>query len=72
MNLITDAWIAVRRRSGAIQTISPAEIVSAISEDPIVDFNECRPDFNGAAAQFLIGLLQTCATPRIRHVAGLV
>ncbi len=59
MNLIKEAWIPVRRRSGKVERISPCQI----SEKDIVSLAAPRPDFNGALIQFLIGLLQTTCAP---------
>ncbi|MBN2701189.1 MAG: type I-E CRISPR-associated protein Cse1/CasA [Methylothermaceae bacterium] len=57
MHLIDDPWIPIRRASGKTELIRPAQI--AESDDPVVALTSCRPDFNGALTQFLIGLLQT-------------
>ena len=62
-NLITEPWLPVRRRSGAEEWIAPAQVNEGIGEDPIVGFAWPRPDFNGAAHEFLIGLLSTAAAP---------
>ncbi|MDH5510595.1 MAG: type I-E CRISPR-associated protein Cse1/CasA, partial [Nitrospinota bacterium] len=61
-NLIHEEWIPVKRESGKAQKIAPYQITSG-PEDPIIAFNAPRPDFNGALAQFMIGLLQTTAAP---------
>lgn len=64
-NLIDERWIPVRRRSGRVECIAPWEIVGRGDDgDRPVTFAACRPDFNGALAQFLIGLLQTCMPSR--------
>ena len=62
-NLINAAWLPVRRRSGAVEHIQPWRITDGIGEDPFVAFAWPRPDFNGAAHEFLIGLLSTAAAP---------
>ena len=62
-NLINAAWLPVRRRSGAIEHIQPWRVTDGIAEDPFVAFAWPRPDFNGAAHEFLIGLLSTAAAP---------
>ena len=62
-NLITTPWLPVRRRSGNIERIPPWQINDRISENPIVGFAWPRADFNGAAHEFLIGLLSTAAPP---------
>lgn len=61
MNLITDRWIPVIRQNGQPDTIAPWQI--AEGNNPVVEINAPRPDFQGALYQFLIGLLQTCFAP---------
>ncbi len=63
MNLITSPWIPVKTQSGQHKTIRPSDITLDFVDDPIVAFDLPRPDFNGAMAQFMIGLLQTCCPP---------
>lgn len=55
MNLLNEPWIPVRRRDGSRGWVAPHQI----SDPEIVAFDADRPDFNGALAQFAIGLLQT-------------
>ncbi|MGH8729206.1 MAG: type I-E CRISPR-associated protein Cse1/CasA [Burkholderiales bacterium] len=55
MNLLNEPWIPVRRRDGNRAWIAPHQL----SEADFVAFDADRPDFNGALAQFAIGLLQT-------------
>ena len=62
-NLITEPWLPVQRRSGASAWIAPSQINEGIDEDPVVGFAWPRPDFNGAAHEFLIGLLATASAP---------
>ncbi len=61
MNLINDAWLPVIRASGEKDKIAPWQI--AERNDPVMELNAPRPDFQGALYQFLIGLLQTCYAP---------
>ncbi|MBN2299066.1 MAG: type I-E CRISPR-associated protein Cse1/CasA [Deltaproteobacteria bacterium] len=61
MNLINDAWMPVIRASGKKDKIAPWQI--AEKDDPVIELNAPRPDFQGALYQFLIGLLQTCFAP---------
>lgn len=61
MNLIKDPWIPVRRKSGTESIITPWQLTE--DHDPVIALSAARPDFNGALMQFLIGLLQTGATP---------
>ncbi len=62
MNLIHDPWIPVRLADGTGTRIRPAEI--ADRDNPPIALDAPRADFNGALAQFLIGLLQTAYAPR--------
>lgn len=64
MNLIKDPWIAVRRHNGDADIVTPAQVVAGIVANPIISLDERRPDFNGALAHFLIGLLQTGVAPQ--------
>jgi CRISPR system Cascade subunit CasA len=57
MNLLENAWLPVRRHDGSGDWIAPHQL----SDPTLAAFDACRPDFNGALAQFAIGLLQTCA-----------
>jgi len=57
VSLLTDVWIPVRDRSGKRHWISPNELAGA----DWVAFDADRADFNGALAQFAIGLLSTHA-----------
>ncbi len=61
INLMIDPWIPVRREDGMETCIAPWQIVEP--ENPAIALAAQRPDFNGALMQFLIGLLQTAATP---------
>ena len=61
MNLIDDKFIPVCREDGTKQRIAPYQITE--TENPIIQLDSPRPDFNGALLQFLIGLLQTTAMP---------
>ncbi len=61
MNLINDAWIPIRRKSDKHELIAPWQLTE--TKDPVIALVAPRPDFNGALMQFLIGLLQTTATP---------
>ncbi|ABW68787.1 type I-E CRISPR-associated protein Cse1/CasA [Desulfosudis oleivorans] len=60
MNLLTDKWIPVIRENGP-DKIAPWQIVE--TENPVMEINAPRPDFQGALYQFFIGLLQTCFAP---------
>ncbi|EFK08613.1 CRISPR system CASCADE complex protein CasA [delta proteobacterium NaphS2] len=60
MNLINDPWIPVIRELGK-DRIAPWQIVER--DNPVMEIDAPRPDFQGALYQFLIGLLQTCFAP---------
>ena len=58
MNLAMGArWIPVLRADGTRDWVAPTEL----GAPDIVAFDAPRADFNGALAQFAIGLLQTVA-----------
>jgi CRISPR system Cascade subunit CasA len=57
MNLLQDPWMPVRDAQGHREWITP----DRLSEPRWRAFDADRPDFNGALAQFAIGLLQTTA-----------
>ena len=61
MNLINDPWVPIRRKSGTQDIIAPWQLTE--NDDPVIALSAPRSDFNGALMQFLIGLLQTTATP---------
>ena len=62
-NLLREPWLPVVRASGATEWILPSGVNDGIGSDPIVGFAWPRPDFNGAAHEFLIGLLSTTTAP---------
>lgn len=61
MNLLFDPWIPVRCRSGTQRDIAPVQLTDPL--DPPIALVSVRPDFDGALAQFLIGLLQSTLPP---------
>jgi len=61
MNLIHDTWIPVIRSDGAFERIAPWQLSDPAN--PVRQLAAPRADFNGAMAQWLIGLLQTTCTP---------
>lgn len=63
MNLLNEPWIPVRRASGQVERIRPADMTSEHEADPIVAIATGRADFNASLVQFLIGLIQTTCTP---------
>ncbi len=61
MNLLEDAWIPVKRKSGRTDRIAPWQITE--SDDSVFSVYAVRPDFSGAILQFLVGLVQTALPP---------
>ncbi len=57
MNLLEEPWLPILRRDGARERITTMQL----SQPDIIAFDAPRADFNGALAQFAIGLLQTVA-----------
>ncbi|MCD6009245.1 type I-E CRISPR-associated protein Cse1/CasA [Halomonas sp. IOP_31] len=60
MNLLADPWLPFQDKNGAVTYQPP----SALADPDILDLELPRADFQGAAWQFLIGLLQTAMTPK--------
>lgn len=59
LNLLSAPWFAFKRRDGSIEYRPP----SAVVDPDVTDLAMPRADFQGAAYQWLIGLLQTVMTP---------
>lgn len=59
MNLLFDPWIPVRLQSGEQRTVCFNQLI----DSNIADFAFVRADFQGAAYQFAIGVLQTLFAP---------
>lgn len=57
MNLLEEPWMPVRLHDGMRKWISPVQL----ADPDIASFDADRADFNGALAQFAIGLLQTAS-----------
>ena len=62
-NLITSAWLPVRRASGNRETIEPYRLTENFDRDPIVALDFGRPDLDGAVTEFLIGLIAVSNGP---------
>ncbi|MGM0782805.1 MAG: type I-E CRISPR-associated protein Cse1/CasA [Pseudomonadota bacterium] len=60
MNLLNAPWLPFRTREGSVAYRPP----TAMADPEIVDLALPRADFQGAAYQFLIGLLQTALPPQ--------
>ena len=63
MNLLHDPWMPVRDAQGERHWITP----DRLTDPRWLAFDADRPDFNGALAQFAIGLLQT-TTPVVNSI----
>ena len=59
LNLLTDAWLPVRRLRSGAGVISPAQLTEALDDDPVIAIDWPRPDFRIATLEFLTGLLAT-------------
>lgn len=64
MNLVKDAWLPCRYIDGQVVELT---IARALSDPGVVDLALPRADFQGAAYQLLIGLLQTLLAPADKY-----
>jgi CRISPR system Cascade subunit CasA len=62
MNLVKDVWLPCKFKDGSVKEIAIAEIANP----DVIDLALPRADFQGAAYQLLIGLLQTVMAPENR------
>jgi len=60
-SLLDRPWIPIRRRSGSLDRIRPADLPADHASDPVVALAWPRPDFDLACREFLIGLLSLAA-----------
>ena len=63
MNIVSDVWVPVIRRSGEQARISPPGITDDYDADPVIALDWPRPDFCVAGLELLIGLLATACPP---------
>lgn len=63
-NLLTEPWLPLKRRSGRVEWVSPADVTGDLSGDPFVVPAWGRADFDAATYEFLIGLLATAFNPQ--------
>ncbi|ETS29557.1 type I-E CRISPR-associated protein Cse1/CasA [Photorhabdus temperata] len=63
MNLVQDPWLPFRLRDGSEKVLP----INAICDHDVMDFALPRADFQGAACQFAIGLLQTVFAPEDQY-----
>lgn len=61
-SLISTAWLPVRFRNGATGKLAPVNL----ADENVVDIAATRADLQGAAWQFLLGLLQCALAPKNR------
>ncbi len=54
INLLTMPWLPVRFNDGSLGKLAPANL----ADENVVDIAATRADLQGAAWQFLLGLLQ--------------
>ncbi|QCI66838.1 type I-E CRISPR-associated protein Cse1/CasA [Phreatobacter stygius] len=64
LNLISDAWLEVRRASGRRSVVAPGAVTDRFDNDPIVALDFPRADWNAALTEFLIGLTWLAMAPR--------
>lgn len=62
-SLLTTAWLPVRYRDGTTGKLAPV----GLTDEDVVDIAATRADLQGAAWQFLIGLLQCAVAPKNRN-----
>ena len=63
-DLRNEGWIPYQRRSGRVEWGRPSLIADGIaSDDPVIAFGSGRADFDGALAEFMIGLLAAVMAP---------
>ncbi|MCG9757324.1 type I-E CRISPR-associated protein Cse1/CasA [Shewanella insulae] len=60
MNLLTSSWMPFKLKDGSERYLP----VRHIADPQVLDFAQPRADFQGAAYQFAIGLLQTLFAPK--------
>lgn len=60
MNLVKESWLPFKLKDGSEKVLP----ISAICDPQVVDFALPRADFQGAAYQLAIGLLQTVFAPK--------
>lgn len=64
MNLLTDRWLPIVRKSGKQEKIRISEIVDNYEKDPVIDIEAPRPDFRNSIYQLIIGIIQVAVTPK--------
>lgn len=59
-SLLTPPWLPVRFKDGSTGKLAPVDL----ADENVVDIVATRPDLQGAAWQFLLGLLQSSLAPK--------
>ncbi len=62
INLLTTSWLPVRFNDGSMGKLAPVNL----ADENVVDIAATRADLQGAAWQFLLGLLQCSIAPKNR------
>lgn len=62
INLLTTPWLPVRFKDGSMGKLAPVNL----ADENVVDIAATRADLQGAAWQFLLGLLQCSIAPKNR------
>ncbi|MBJ3372467.1 type I-E CRISPR-associated protein Cse1/CasA, partial [Salmonella enterica subsp. enterica serovar Typhimurium] len=60
INLLTTPWLPVRFKDGSTGKLAPVDL----ADENVVDIAATRADLQGAAWQFLLGLLQCSIAPK--------
>lgn len=66
-SLLTTPWLPVRFKDGTTGKLAPVDL----ADENVVDIAAPRADLQGAAWQFLLGLLQTSFAPK-NHGVGMI
>lgn len=67
MNLVKDPWLQFKVKQSDGRVIEQRLPITAIARPEVIDFALPRADFQGAAYQFAIGLLQTLFAPADKY-----
>ncbi|MGX6610468.1 type I-E CRISPR-associated protein Cse1/CasA [Enterobacter kobei] len=62
-SLLSTKWLPVRFKDGSTGKFAPADL----ADENVIDIAATRPDLQGAARQFLLGLLQSSLAPNNRE-----
>lgn len=61
-SLLSTKWLPVRLKDGSTGKLAPVDL----ADENVIDIAATRPDLQGAAWQFLLGLMQSCLAPKNR------